>query len=243
MSTTRLATAAHRAILSAVCSTASVSLTLTRTSWHALTGAAAGFAVNPKFAFADVQDLDEVFTRVCFVYHFVHVRLLTKSAHGFQVLGCSPDMCITMRNCGATSFTSGARRQGALAPQLPRVTRSPEFPSEHLFSFMDLRWSTGCLIFFSPGYYICHDCASFHPKKHHFSDLLLFRNCVVKEGHFWVICRISDVEKRVEEYAKISFQNNNDYEHHHRHTCTYVYIYVRAIYRVGQGFAASARYL
>jgi hypothetical protein len=49
---------------------------------------------------------------------------------------------------GATSFTSGARRQGALAPQLPRVTRSSEFPSEHLFSFMELRWSTGCLIFF-----------------------------------------------------------------------------------------------
>jgi hypothetical protein len=112
VSTTRLATAAHRAILSAVCSTASVSLTLTRTSWHALTGAAAGFAVNPKFAFADVQDLDEVFTRVCFVYHFVNVHLLTKSAHGFQVLGCSPDMCITMRNLEVVPRHSRRARGG-----------------------------------------------------------------------------------------------------------------------------------
>jgi len=30
-------------------------------------------------------------------------------------------------------------------PQLPRATRSPEFPSEHLLSFMDFRWSTRCL--------------------------------------------------------------------------------------------------
>jgi len=40
----------------------------------------------------------------------------------------------------------GARRQGALAPQLPRATRSSEFPSEHLFGFMDLGWSINCFI-------------------------------------------------------------------------------------------------
>lgn len=112
VSTTRLATAAHRAILSAGCSTASVSLTLTRTSWHALTGAAVGFAVNPKFAFADLQDLDEVFTRICFVYHFVHVHELTKSAHGFQVLGCSPDICITVRDLEAVPRRSRRARGG-----------------------------------------------------------------------------------------------------------------------------------
>jgi len=39
-----------------------------------------------------------------------------------------------------------ARWQGALAPQLPRATRISEFPFEHLFSFMDFGWSTGCFI-------------------------------------------------------------------------------------------------
>jgi len=42
----------------------------------------------------------------------------------------------------------GARQQGALAPQLPRATRSSEFPSEHLFDFMDFGWSIGCFILF-----------------------------------------------------------------------------------------------
>jgi len=42
----------------------------------------------------------------------------------------------------------GARQQGALAPQLPRATRSSEFPSEHLFGFMDFGWSIGFFFFF-----------------------------------------------------------------------------------------------
>jgi len=63
---------------------------------------------------------------------------------------------------------AGARRQGALAPQLPRATRSSEFPSEGFCTVLKFWGFHGTFRSSFPSSLVELDSAPFYPKKHVF---------------------------------------------------------------------------